>query len=120
MAIPLRSIATGDLGVRRINAAMKIGTERPTRPHTEILKNMGPLWAYPFLPLLMASVFFYFAWDAYSHPHESYRKLYKVVFEAFGNNGVVALNLIFGFVLLIVAVVVYRRMKVIYKRIEGA
>lgn len=94
--------------------------KKPIRPRTEILKIAGPHWAYPLLPLLMASVFFYAAWDAYSYPHGSYRKLFGVIFEVFGNSGVVVLNLILGFAFLLTAVVIHRHMKTIYKRIEGA
>lgn len=98
---------------------MRTKAEKPIRPRSEILKIVGPRWAYSLLPLLMALVFFYAAWETYAYPRESYRKLYKVVFEALGNSGVVVLNLVFGFALLALAIVVQRHMKVVFKRIEG-
>ena len=87
---------------------------------TEKLKHMGPLSAYPTLLLLLSILPFYSAWDAYSQPHDSYRKLFKTIYGSFGNDGVILVNAIFGLALVVGAVVVYVYMKSIYKRIGGA
>jgi multisubunit Na+/H+ antiporter MnhG subunit len=94
--------------------------DQPTRPSTEILKNMGPISAYPTLLLLASIALFFSAWDAYSHPRDSYRKIFKTIYESFGNDGVVVVNIVLGLACVVGAVVGYRRMKSIYKRMGGA
>lgn len=79
------------------------------------LKVLAPLSAYPTLLLIVSVLPFYSAWDVYSHPRETYRQLFKTIYESFGNEGVVVANLVMGLALVVAAMLVYRRMKIFYK-----
>lgn len=92
--------------------------QRPTRPSTEILRNVGPISAYPAPLVIMAVVFFYFAWETYYYPRNSYREIFAVAYESYGNMGVVILNLFFGIALLLGAALVYQRLKSSYRRLD--
>ncbi len=91
--------------------------DEPVDPATEPLiiigpiklKIIAPLSAHPTFLLILSILPFYSAWDVYSRPRDTYRKLFKTIYESFGNEGVVVVNLVLGFVLVVAAVLVYRR-----------